>query len=860
MPMSPTVPPSSAGPPEQRPIYIPRQKRRGYDAAAAADADTPLNPAGLRIGDEAPAAATGGASYSSFASERAAAATMARPSSSIYTSSSSAGGITRKRLRTAQQQKNERFHGAFTGGFSAGYYNTVGSREGWEPTEYGASTASRMELPGQNVPQQSIHSFMDEQDHNEWGGPQGIRNEFVSADSVGAASAGASNSKRQEKMTDPFTVQFRSGIGEQLLRVLGWRGSSASSAAYVLDDAHTATKEAGKDDPSYLQILSTKRLRRIEMSQVQVKVPQPKLDLCGLGYEPFRDAPEFARHFQERRKRAKVRGAGGPRSNASGAYRTSDLYQEEDDDDAYGGDDRRRRRARSPTAGSRTYVSKDDDDGHDFVGTRSVGGFALLDDEDDAYDDIGSQGANNLEAFDTELDLDDEADPDISSRLNSAPQLSLSHGKPQQVPANEKSVQGIFSSWATSSLTPAGAGGETAVMSDGRPILPGFVLSATVTSGTKRYRGPDVPLNYEVSNHVFGPREHPLVYQALLHAERLQITEDTYQKSVREALRDNSVARSSQPTAINEGPIRAMSHKMASFAGVSKAMERRFTKASAAEATPSEGSTGEARVAVASPRSSEKATRTFATFVPSAMLCKRLGVPAPKNFELTSSNGRTKEESFFQNEVLSRLPASRDKVESSTKRDQEPTSIDARFPPSDQEALLAALNSQVPPQSPGDDRPPVALYKSIFEPSTNELEEAASDDGNRDARRLLRDEKTTRRSPTSASFSSSYTETAELGDSAPPRDGSTSLGAKDMTFTTGYTLEGAVDSTGMYRERENQQKESPKKMNSQAMSSDNEDASESTGSMGYSPNDRKSRKARKRKRTKRKEKKRKRAH
>jgi Protein of unknown function (DUF1604) len=839
-PVSPTVPPPSAGPSEQRPIYIPRQKRRGYDAAAAADADAPPNPAG-------------GASAASFASERAA-ATMAGPSSSIYTTSSSAGGITRKRPRTAQQQKNERFHGAFTGGFSAGYYNTVGSREGWEPTEYGASTASRMELPGQNVPQQSIHSFMDEQDHNEWGGPQGIRNDFVSADSVGAASAGATKTKQ----TDPFTVRFRSGVGEQLLRVLGWRGSGASSAAYVLDHDRTATKEAGKADPSYLQILSTKRLRRIEMSQVQVKVPHPKLDLCGLGYEPFRDAPEFARHFQERRKRAELRTA-GPRSNASGAYRTSDIYEEDDDDDGdYGGDDWRRRRARSPNAGSRTYVPKDDDDAHDFVGTRSVGGFALLDDEDDAYDDIGSRGASNLEAFDTELDLDDEADHDVRGRLDSAlPQRSLSHREPRQAPSNETSVQGIFSSWAASSLTPAGAaGGEAAVTSDGRPILPGFVLSATVTSGTKRYRGPDVPLHYEVSDHVFGPREHPLVYQALLHAERLQSTENTYQKSVREALRLSSVARSAQPTTVNAGPMQAMSHKFASFAGVSKAMERRFTKASTAEETPSEGSTDEARVAVA-PSRSEKATRTFATFVPSAMLCKRLGVPAPKSFELVSTTGRTKEESFFQNEVLSRLPdTSRDKVESSAKRDQEPTSIDARFPPSDQETLLAALNSQVPPQSPGDDRPPVALYKSIFEPATNEFDEAPSDDGNR----LLRDEKATRRSPTSASYSSSYTETAELGDRAPPSDGSTSLRAKVMTFTTGYTLEDAVDSTGKYREREKQQKESPEKLNSQAMSSDNEDASESTGSMGYSSNDRKSRKARKRKRTKRKEKKRKRAH
>ena len=29
------------------------------------------------------------------------------------------------------EQGRRRFHGAFTGGFSAGYYNTVGTKEGW---------------------------------------------------------------------------------------------------------------------------------------------------------------------------------------------------------------------------------------------------------------------------------------------------------------------------------------------------------------------------------------------------------------------------------------------------------------------------------------------------------------------------------------------------------------------------------------------------------------------------------------------------------------------------------------------------------------------------------------------------------
>ena len=46
-----------------------------------------------------------------------------------------------------------RFHGAFTGGFSAGYYNTVGSKEGWKPKE-------RYE----NGLKQNVVDFMDEED------------------------------------------------------------------------------------------------------------------------------------------------------------------------------------------------------------------------------------------------------------------------------------------------------------------------------------------------------------------------------------------------------------------------------------------------------------------------------------------------------------------------------------------------------------------------------------------------------------------------------------------------------------------------------------------------------------------------
>ena len=32
-----------------------------------------------------------------------------------------------------------RFHGAFTGGFSAGFFNTAGSRDGWSPAHFKSS-------------------------------------------------------------------------------------------------------------------------------------------------------------------------------------------------------------------------------------------------------------------------------------------------------------------------------------------------------------------------------------------------------------------------------------------------------------------------------------------------------------------------------------------------------------------------------------------------------------------------------------------------------------------------------------------------------------------------------------------------
>ena len=64
-----------------------------------------------------------------------------------------------------------RFHGAFTGGFSAGFYNTVGSLEGWTPSEFKSSRAEKALLIA-SKPQ----DYMDDEDIGEHGiAPQKVK-------------------------------------------------------------------------------------------------------------------------------------------------------------------------------------------------------------------------------------------------------------------------------------------------------------------------------------------------------------------------------------------------------------------------------------------------------------------------------------------------------------------------------------------------------------------------------------------------------------------------------------------------------------------------------------------------------------
>uniref|UniRef100_A0A6P7H067 G patch domain-containing protein 1 homolog n=1 Tax=Diabrotica virgifera virgifera TaxID=50390 RepID=A0A6P7H067_DIAVI len=90
-------------------------------------------------------------------------------------------------------QGRRRFHGAFTGGFSAGFFNTVGSLEGWTPSEFKSTRQDK----GRNVIQKP-EDFMDQEDLDEHGiAPQRIR-----------ATTDYSTSKKRKKKVSFYTASF----------------------------------------------------------------------------------------------------------------------------------------------------------------------------------------------------------------------------------------------------------------------------------------------------------------------------------------------------------------------------------------------------------------------------------------------------------------------------------------------------------------------------------------------------------------------------------------------------------------------------------------------------------------------------
>ncbi|WJX90160.1 hypothetical protein P8452_72087 [Trifolium repens] len=227
-------------------------------------------------------------------------------------------------LRTLPAWKQEvrddegrrRFHGAFTGGYSAGYYNTVGSKEGWAPQTFVSSRKSRAEFKEQN-----ILNFLDDDEKADLEGQfLGTSSQFDTFGSTAAEIARKQAEKEQKQRPsiipgpapDELVIPATESVGVKLLLKMGWsRGRSIKDShtdalydarrqarrafiAFSSDDTKVKVTESEhtKDDiQNFPEQLVNDDAQTSKITPVYVL--NPKQDLYGLGFDPYKHAPEF---------------------------------------------------------------------------------------------------------------------------------------------------------------------------------------------------------------------------------------------------------------------------------------------------------------------------------------------------------------------------------------------------------------------------------------------------------------------------------------------------------------------------------------------------------------------------------------
>ncbi|XWS51297.1 hypothetical protein CRYUN_Cryun12cG0164800 [Craigia yunnanensis] len=191
------------------------------------------------------------------------------------------------------EEGRRRFHGAFTGGFSAGYFNTVGTKEGWAPQSFTSSRKNRSE-----VKQQNIFNFLDEDEKTELEGQYlGTSSQFDTFGFTAAENARKQADKEQKQrpsaipgpVPDELVLPASESIGVKLLLKMGWRRGHAIKDSHA-SSFYDARREARK---AFLAFASEDTKAPNPADFEPIFVLNPKQDLNGLGYDPFKHAPEF---------------------------------------------------------------------------------------------------------------------------------------------------------------------------------------------------------------------------------------------------------------------------------------------------------------------------------------------------------------------------------------------------------------------------------------------------------------------------------------------------------------------------------------------------------------------------------------
>ncbi|KAI1498770.1 hypothetical protein F5X99DRAFT_392144 [Biscogniauxia marginata] len=170
------------------------------------------------------------------------------------------------------ERGRKRLHGAFTGGFSAGYFNTVGSKEGWTPSTFVSSRANRRKDDAKSA-QQRIEDFMDEEDMADAAEAEKLQ----TAQGFAGLGSTAEDGTRRGRVADLFRPQGET-IGVKLLRKMGWKdGQGIGPKVRRKARLDLSVKSAVDQDEGETYLFAPENVSMISFVK--------KLDRKGLGYE-----------------------------------------------------------------------------------------------------------------------------------------------------------------------------------------------------------------------------------------------------------------------------------------------------------------------------------------------------------------------------------------------------------------------------------------------------------------------------------------------------------------------------------------------------------------------------------------------
>lgn len=163
------------------------------------------------------------------------------------------------------ERGRKRLHGAFTGGFVAGYFNTVGSKEGWTPQSFRSSRKERAVLKVGRV-----EDYMDAEDFAEREEEQRLK---MNDDFIGVGNDDI-NQERKASILDDLIIKKES-IGIRILKRMGWKEGQGIGAL----EKRSKIEDEEAEDEYALKFLFPPKDSIIEFLD-------NKTDSYGLGYIP----------------------------------------------------------------------------------------------------------------------------------------------------------------------------------------------------------------------------------------------------------------------------------------------------------------------------------------------------------------------------------------------------------------------------------------------------------------------------------------------------------------------------------------------------------------------------------------------